>query len=853
VQRAPATHGAAPLPVQRMDDYGYGGGHGGGYGGPGRGYAPPQVAESESEPEREWSPKEVRDTIAAWGAQPPMKDYGARRQGQAHEEFHMRFPRSWQGEETEQTLSDTSALLFDSVKESRRLTGAVESEHAKEREVQGMLINDRLVFATNLNSSVDSLMRAGQQRDRHGRTTDPTLEQLLRIQQTDRARTAHMSERERRNTRLLHDAAARKNAAIFSEQRGEGEQGRGRDATAMALRAKMGAPVIVVDVDTPNLHELLTSREYEGRVFLLRFAALDPKSSKKSKSGQTAEQSMHAEQKLLLALHRAGIRPREDVRGPISIMGKYRPCMGCAAALYYYRHTLGFEGLTFDENYGHLFQGSVDSLYDHHRHIMDENYLGYIEQMIYEDITSTPAMANEAPPQNAEFRRGGYSVRVPGKYAAKRAVVTPSQSDAEFDDEGGYKRVIRPMEETWDFETAPVGIGEGADHTPMPRRKFEGLSDTAAEELRTLWNGSKSSPATNASRQRAVELFDEYNAGGMTFEYLGAVVGRDPGRINSEVARYRETEAHRTHVPSRSSKTVTEARAKTKGVFKKGGELDEHARNIIDDAVQRNADHPWSREWLRLHNEALAREEGGLPVKDEGDEVVLSAVDAPADVLKAVAGLQRGGSSYDVGKLARYLHAGGRDKMKSAIRKGNNLLDGKGREAGKKKDKGKTVDKSTSKRTHRQPAVRVKSEDVEMAGASSYPPAPQAPAPYDYEGGYEGGYATTAHDPAGGQGMMPAYQQQPTPTVPELLPSVWTVNPYEQGASGASSSSQAPLRTDTVPGYTTQYDHATGQQFFVDPDTGLRYFRINGQMVPESYEDYEDTRMGGTQDDYYYR
>lgn len=639
------------------------------------------------------TPEDVTAVITELVDNPPMVNYGARRQGRAHGEFWMRFPRSKSQEATEETLSGVSALMFDSARGAQEQARAEDPDGAPEeagnREIQGMLINDRVVFASNYNSSLDTLVERG----RRDTGAEPTLQELLAIRQSDEGATRGLRGHEVTNHRDKMASLRRKNAAVVSGQRGEGEQGRAPDATAKALRAQLHAPVIVVNIEDDNLHDMLTGRAYEGRVFLLRFAALDPRAKKqgKNKGKMTAEGSVHAEQKLLLALQHAGISPHTDVKGPLTIMGKYRPCMGCAAALMYYRERLGFEGLSFDENYGHYFQGSVDSLYEHHRHMMDDDYLEYIRSMVHNDITSTPAMMHEAPPEGADFRRGGHTLRVPGRYASRQADVTPPTSDAEFDEDGLYHRTERPLQDAWTLETANAGIGQGSQTHKVPRRKFETLSTEQAQELEALWNGSKGSPPTNAGRQRAVELAYRYkNQERMTLKYLGGIINLTEGRLGGHLTRY-EDEGHWDHTPSRSGKVERQPRDRKKGDptkrFTKGGALDSAGKEELRDVIQGLPGNAWCRDWARIDG--------------SGDTRELAPNEAPDDVLRTAARLKRD-QGCDVPSLSRFLHTGDKgDNLRKAIaRKGNKLLE--------------TYEKSTKK-------VKKEEEDVEMGGMADYP------------------------------------------------------------------------------------------------------------------------------------
>ncbi|GCD97713.1 hypothetical protein EHYA_05409 [Embleya hyalina] len=785
----PARPSTVPVPVQRLrsddeeesDDEG-------------------QPAQQPQQQAPAPNPNQVRAGITTLVDNPPMVNYGARRQGRAHGEFWMRFARSKQGEEAEETLSETSALLFDSMKGAQEQAREEDPEHTAEdsnnREVQGMLINGRLVFASNYNSSIDTLVERG----RHEVGAEPTFGELLEFEQSDAALTRGLREHEAENVRAKLASFRRKNRAIVTGQRGEGEQQRGPDATAMALRAKMDSPVIVVDVEDPDLHGMLTDEEHEGRVFLLRFAALDPRAKKtgKNKGQQTQEGSVHAEQKLLLALRRAGIRPRRDVRGPISVMGKYRPCMGCAAALMYYRERLDFTNLTFDENYGHYFQGSVDSLYEHQRHVMDAHYLEYIRQMVAEDITSTPAMAHEAAPQGAVHRRGGPSLRVPGAYASRQADVTPPTSDAEFDEDDTYRRITRPLTDTWTTETASAGIGKGSATHTIPRRRHERLTPEQQTELRELWNGRPGEPPTNASRRQAIELADRYNARDqMTFEYLAKVVALHPDRFNGYVARFRDR-GHWKHVPTRSKKVETGPKNRKKGAvekqFTKGGELDQEGMDTIRAVIESLGDDAWCRDWRRADDGRSTGE--------------LNATKAPDALLRTLAELRRD-HHYSVPSLSKYLHTGANgDKLRKAIqRKGEKLL-----------------------ARREQSETPMRTEDIEMEDAAPIK-TEEAEGAEDFEMDDEPWSVPAGF--AGGSSSSMTLPHRPGPSI-------------GIGEAGSSSGTSYRDRPREIGGYTLHVDPRTGQATYIDEDTGYEYVHVDGRMVRIDRGEDEDVEMGGS-------
>ncbi|WP_190115563.1 hypothetical protein [Streptomyces flavofungini] len=771
---------------------------------------------------------------------PPMVSYGARRQGRAHEEFWMRFPRFKNGEEAEETLHETSALLFDSMKGAQERAKQEDpdrdAEDANNREVQGMLINDRLLFASNFNSSVDTLVSQGRQAYGH----EPSLPELLAFQQSQDGRRRGLHTYEAENLEAKLASYRRKNAAIATGQRGAGEQGRGPDPTAKVLQAQVDTPVIVVNIEDKNLRTMLTSSKYAGRVFLLRFAELDPRPKMlgKNKGQPKQEESVHAEQKLLLALSRAGVDPGQTATKPLAIMGKYRPCMGCAAALMYYRNQMGFGNLSFDENYGNYFQGSVNSLKTHLKHTMDDDYLAYIKQMVHNDVTSTPAMAHEAAPAEAVHRRGGLSLKVPGRLAARQADVTPSASDAEFDADGTYTRVARPLQDTWTVDTAPAGIGKGTATHKIPRRRTDKLTQDQADQLHGLWNGGAGADATNESRQRAIELlFNYHRSTTMSLKHLGAAIDLSDNRLSSYLTRY-EQEGHWTHTPQRSNKpargaaSTTTARSRKKGAaekqFSKGGELDDFGMDAIKETIRSLSRNDWCKDWERLHR---GRSTGELnPTK------------APVDLLAKLAQLRRD-RRYNVPEMSAYLHTGKNgDNLRKAIkRKGEPRL----AELEKGLDKGKA------------PA---RHQDVERgeASAAAAPSSHAVVDPSAYAAADQSAYAAT--DPA-------AYAAAYTASDPSAYPAAYTASDPsayamadtssytssytmagtsayggESSASGAGHQAPAP----EVPGFTLHFDPSTGQPYYLDDETGAHYVRIGGNMVRLQVQDSYDVDMSGT-------
>ncbi|HWO65349.1 MAG TPA: DUF4157 domain-containing protein, partial [Umezawaea sp.] len=297
-------------------------------------------SEEDSSEEQEEKPKRRTDVVKEIGkdVEKHTLAYSGGLQGRATDEARLRFPRDMTDERASQTLSHLTFLLYDALREVENgLTETQEDiEAVNEREIQGMLINDRLLFASNYNDTIDNLQIEFEE-------DMASLRDLVEIRQEDSADGLRGADVQEYLGRL--ERAETKVMAAFQELRGMGD-----DATADAMRASTGRPVMIVDAADPDMHELLTAQEHAGAVIMLRFGEADGKYRKGPKTGKRKPKRMHAEQKFLVAIHRAGLKP-EQVKGALAISGRYRPCMGCAAALRYYRDVLGFGNLEFNPNY----------------------------------------------------------------------------------------------------------------------------------------------------------------------------------------------------------------------------------------------------------------------------------------------------------------------------------------------------------------------------------------------------------------------------------------------------------------------------------------------------------------------
>lgn len=402
---------------------------------------------------------ELRERIIRAVNDTGAKFYGGGLHGRVTDELLLRFQRDKSGERTTQILSQLSMLLYDTVRGVQDRLNAQEPGSAPEndREVQGMLVNDRLLFASNYNVSF-SRMFQGEIGE-----AAASLEELLAVEQSEQGRTGGLTRVDANEyVQRLSRAAAKVGAAM------KGLRPAG-DATK-AVREQTGKPVVRVDVDDPRLHDLLAGNDHRGKVFLVVFDELGTK-------------RMHAEQKLLLALSRAGLEPEAVAATPLAISGKYRPCVGCAAALRYYKEVLGYEGLQYNTRHGHYYQASVDTAVKHLVHVSDgDTYLGYVKEMLdsQENPMSTAALSGHGAPEGASDEE---ELRIRAEDAYNRGYVT--NSDSEWD-EATATSVERPSQP---YEAGSGGrtLGPGSAQSSGGRARTQTATVAEQEEIRRLW------------------------------------------------------------------------------------------------------------------------------------------------------------------------------------------------------------------------------------------------------------------------------------------------------------------------------------------------------------------------------
>ncbi|ANB04240.1 hypothetical protein SAM40697_0277 [Streptomyces ambofaciens] len=552
------------------------------------------------------------------------KAYGGGRHGQGPDQVRRRYARSMEDDATSQTLSHQAFLVYDAIAGVQEEQGARDD---REREVQGMLINNRLLFASNYNESMDALK---------GFTTNGTEDgyaNMVATHQSTAGRERGMAGPDAQEYSDRVNRADLKTQAVMAGQRG-GED----DATAEALRKRHGKPVALVDVSHPQLHTLLTSEQFEGSVFLLTF---------KEEKGL-----LHAEQKLLLALRRSGIKPKE-VRGEHAIMGRYRGCLCCTAALAYYRNKAGFGNLDFDPNPGFYYWESLENLYRHQAHVVsDPDFKDYMLHLASQ-MPATPALSRMQPPPDAYDNNGPESV-VDAGLAARRNYRTPSLSDIEMDHDESGQPVFSSHNRKQDIAGTEAGtarVGRGSDQIksrlradriitdPEHRRQIQNtwLSGTS-EEKKTLFKYWEET--ARASRPELAEIISEVD-GERSMEGIKSAIYRYvKDRTGHEARDGREAGAPVTRRPDKgkyAEKKPDSGKKKSSKPSRKSMNKDSSGWATIKSVMA--ADDDFYSEWRR-------REKG----KEKSHIEPRSMPDALAQTVAALS------NEYTVSSMARMLH-----------------------------------------------------------------------------------------------------------------------------------------------------------------------------------------------------
>ena len=396
--------------------------------------------------------RELVEDIRACTCEPRLQQ-----EGRSTEEAVVRYPRDQKDERAEQTLRHISIRLFNCIRylhdvALQNTAGGVPAVDAdgdlamaesstaptkkgktakdkdtkgkgkakaapkkkgpsRESEVQGMLINGRLVFATNRNRSITLLMEylSAQSAGKPEGTPAPDLTNLMNREPSEKDLRTGRSTKEANDLLSINRRARLKIQQVYKGQRAS--------ATAEAMRLK--GPVVQLEAQPTSeeavaeLRMMLTSDDYKGAVILL-------KHSTGPKDNPDGSASMHAEQKLMLALDSAKLS--EDQRGEkILVRGVKRPCKACWSMLEHYRQR-GFP-LGFNEEFGAFFQESAATILDHHSQVAvspdgqgEGNWMSEQITAKAQGGTRLSAYSGERPPAGAETGSGGgKQVRVTAK------------------------------------------------------------------------------------------------------------------------------------------------------------------------------------------------------------------------------------------------------------------------------------------------------------------------------------------------------------------------------------------------------------------------------------------------------
>ena len=385
--------------------------------------------------------------------------YGGGNLGRATHTMRERYPRSKAHEPEKQTLSHLSFAFYDAINylRDRRNDSGIPRDH----EIQGMLINNRLLFSSNYNVSMDLV------RDYFATahtSSDPPLRRLLRLGQSDNRKMEGRPGVEGANYIYRMNQAHNKVEEAFAGIRD--------NVTSDALltdSTRYGQRIVFADVNVApddvegrqRLRDILTHKDYSGSIVMLRHSG-------------TGDKSMHAEQKSLAAVYNAGLRPK-DVHGPHVVMGRLRPCFACWGALRFHRQN-GFD-VRINNNFGRY---NLEALKTAVRFLP-----AGISEFLYNILgsqskgrMSTATLAQQAIPQDAQITRERI---VPAGEASRGGEVTASDTETEITEKHG-KRVYRRRDREFFITAKSVTLGKG-EKEKKGRTTYRTLTESDEDRL----------------------------------------------------------------------------------------------------------------------------------------------------------------------------------------------------------------------------------------------------------------------------------------------------------------------------------------------------------------------------------
>ncbi|MFC8271185.1 hypothetical protein ACFUJR_01300 [Streptomyces sp. NPDC057271] len=300
----------------------------------------------------------------------------SRQSGRHTETMNVSFSRSHADERTQQSLRHLSIRLMNCIEhlqgqliEQSEQGNEADDELAesstrkktqkREQEVQAAVLNNRLIFATNHNRSVDLLMQFVGEVDEGGNRRN--LNDVLNLRTIDKIPYENLADGLGSDRERLY---RNENARLKTRNRLDAPDQQNRTIVALAEHLERNTPVTKVDLRTASsddLKALLTSPDERGAVILLQNTEGD---------NPSLDRPIHAEQKILQLLHKANLRPSDLVDSPVAIRGKKRPCFSCWMAL----HTFHAVPLSYNDHPGRFWKEPTESIAKHLPHLLSEMY-----------------------------------------------------------------------------------------------------------------------------------------------------------------------------------------------------------------------------------------------------------------------------------------------------------------------------------------------------------------------------------------------------------------------------------------------------------------------------------------------
>ncbi|GAA4809157.1 DUF4157 domain-containing protein [Streptomyces ziwulingensis] len=455
--------------------------------------------------------QKVGDLVKACTCEQNMRQWG-----RVAPEVMVRHTRSYKNQRDEQSLRHAVRRVYRAVawleeqnkqEDSRpamAAEGAAEAGKDKVRktedEIQGMLFNGRLAFASNLNQTVQALHRhLLDAADESSDTEDAPGQGLVNVLLKDFDEEDASEADDEREERAEGSVASGKRPAPGGDQQGGKRRKTGRDPAAPRLGSSIGpdekrrrdrrarrklaeglipAPRVENLPELPSQDEMykrdnattraLRNVKWVRKVDISNQAATDPKyraylSALLSKSEADYDKYafllhnggnddvLHAEQKLMMFMHNAGVT-KETEHDPVLIRGLKRPCKACLALLDYFRDELGIN-VRYNPNGGHFFQNALGAIAQNFPDAFEKKGEGDKNWFAHNMTDQRPMYASSVTgvtpgPEAREGHAGGMQEPMELEAnGAKRnyptnAMVVPTLDSASSSDDEGYDSAL---------------------------------------------------------------------------------------------------------------------------------------------------------------------------------------------------------------------------------------------------------------------------------------------------------------------------------------------------------------------------------------------------------------------------